>query len=147
MFGWLRRWWRGPEPVEPKRPQLTHVNDALLNIYASNVERSSGMRTLHLGYRAAERQRPMSRLPPRLYPQRPRRDESDTVTPLLMGYTLGQLSHHEPTPSTPAFEPGGGSFGGAGATGSWDSTPSTSSSCDSSSSSSADSGSSSAGSE
>jgi hypothetical protein len=71
-------------------------------------------------------------------------NDSDFLTPALIGYLVGQsFSHHDAPSSSPdTFSGGGGETAGAGASGSWDDSSSSSSSS-SDSGSSYDSGSSS----
>lgn len=81
-------------------------------------------------------------------------EDSDWLTPAILGYMVGQSFHTEPSYSAdtaPAFSGSGGDFGGGGASSSWNDSSSSSGSSDSSSSSSdsssSDSGSSSSGSD
>ena len=77
-------------------------------------------------------------------------DDSDFLTPALIGYLVGQSFSHDDAPAPDSFSGGGGEYSGAGASSSFDapdSSPSSDSNSDSSGSSgSSDSGSSDSGS-
>lgn len=70
-----------------------------------------------------------------------RHDDTDYLTPMIIGYALGGGFSSSEESSMPEFSGGGGNFGGGGASGSWSSDSSNSSD----SSSSSDSGGSSSG--